>query len=134
MRVKITIRVERERQEEATSLARSLGRGKLLASEEGTSINDFSGEGGRGYANSNQRKGDCVDLILTRGEGANNPKNLADVVHGRPPTFRVRPSFRLRQPLCWEADASPHLASLGKQAHVLFPSGEPSQRGLARAA
>ena len=30
-----------------------------------------------------------MDLILTRGEGAHN---LADVVHGRPPTFRVRPS------------------------------------------
>ena len=87
---------------------------------------------GGGYPNSDQRKGGCVDLILTRGEGANSPKNLADVVHGRPPTFRVRP-FRLRQPL-WEEDASPHLASLGKQAHVLFPSGEPSQRGLARAA
>ena len=74
------------------------------------------------------------EIAWIGGEGAHNPKNFADVVHGRPPTFRVRPSFRLRQPLCWEADASPHLASLGKQAHVLFPSGEPSQRGLARAA
>lgn len=48
-----------------------------------------------------------MDLVVTRGEGVHNTKNFADVVHGRPPTFRVRPSL-------YGLDASPHLASLGK--------------------
>ena len=34
-----------------------------------------------GYPNADQRQGDCVDLLLTRGrEGVNNPKNLADII------------------------------------------------------
>ena len=38
------------------------------------------GEGG-GWLNSDQRKGGCVDLVLTRGrEGVKNPENLTDVI------------------------------------------------------
>ena len=46
----------------------------------GRCTNDiFSGGGGQPI--SDQRKGGCVDLALTRGrEGVQNPENLADVI------------------------------------------------------
>ena len=34
-----------------------------------------------GYPISDQRKKGCVDLVLTRGEGVQNPENLADVIY-----------------------------------------------------
>ena len=52
----------------------------------GPLTNDFSrvGEGG-GWLNSDQRKGGCVNLVLTRGrEGVQNLENLADVICASP--------------------------------------------------
>ena len=47
----------------------------------GPFTNDVSREGeGGGLLISDERKGGCVDLVLTRGEGVQNPKNLADVI------------------------------------------------------
>ena len=51
----------------------------------GPFTNDVSrvGEEG-GLPISEERKGGCVDLVLTRGEGVRNPENLADVICERP--------------------------------------------------
>ena len=48
----------------------------------GPFTNDVSREGeGGGWPISDERKGGCVDLVLTRGrEGVQNPENLADVI------------------------------------------------------
>ena len=48
----------------------------------GRCTNDVcSGRGGGGQPISDQRKGGCVNLVLTRGrEGVQNPENLADVI------------------------------------------------------
>ena len=43
--------------------------------------------GGGGLPISDKREGGCVDLVLTRGEGVQNPKNLADVICERPLTM-----------------------------------------------
>ena len=52
----------------------------------GPFTNDVRREGeGGGWPISDQRKGGCVDLVLTRGrEGVQNPDNLADVICERP--------------------------------------------------
>ena len=52
----------------------------------GPFTNDVSREGeGGGWPISDERKGGCVDLVLTRGrEGVQNPENLADVICERP--------------------------------------------------
>ena len=52
----------------------------------GPFTNDVSREGeGGGWPISDERKGGCVDLVLTRGrEGVQNPKNLAYVICERP--------------------------------------------------
>ena len=45
-----------------------------------TSLERERGEEG-GWPISDERKGGCVDLVLTRGrEGVQNPENLADVI------------------------------------------------------
>ena len=50
----------------------------------GPFTNDVSREGeGGGWPISDERKGGCVDLVLTRG-GVKNPENLADVICERP--------------------------------------------------
>ena len=36
--------------------------------------------GGGGNPKSDKRKGGCVDLIVTRGEGVKNPENITDVI------------------------------------------------------
>ena len=56
-------------------------------SNKGPFTNDVSREGeGGGWPISDERKGGCVDLVLTRGrEGVQNPENLADVICERPP-------------------------------------------------
>ena len=41
------------------------------------------GKGG-GWPNSDKRRGGCVEMVLTRGEGNQNPENLADVICDRP--------------------------------------------------
>ena len=44
--------------------------------------NDVSREGeGGGWPISDERRRGCVDLVLTRGEGVQNPKNFADVLY-----------------------------------------------------
>ena len=55
-------------------------------SDRGPFTNDVSREGeGGGWPISDERKGGCVDLVLTRGrEGVQNPENLADVICERP--------------------------------------------------
>jgi len=55
----------------------------------GPFTNDVSREGeGGGWPISDERKGGCVDLVLTRGrEGVQNPQNLADVICERPLSF-----------------------------------------------
>ena len=51
----------------------------------GPFTNDVSREGeGGGWPISDERKRGCVNLVLTRGEGVQNPKNLADVICERP--------------------------------------------------
>ena len=52
----------------------------------GPFTNDVSKEGeGGGWPISDERRGGCVDLVLTRGrEGVKNPENLADVICERP--------------------------------------------------
>ena len=60
----------------------------LLSSQKGPFTNDVSKEGeGGGWPISDERRGGCVDLVLTRGrEGVKNPENLADVICERPPS------------------------------------------------
>ena len=51
----------------------------------GPFTNDVSREGeGGGWPISDERKGGCMNLVLTRGEGVQNPKNLADVICEQP--------------------------------------------------
>ena len=52
----------------------------------GPFTNDVSKEGeGGGWPISDERRGGCVDLVLTRvREGFKNPENLADVICERP--------------------------------------------------
>ena len=51
----------------------------------GPFTNDISREGeAGGWLISDERKGGCVDLVLTRGGGGPNPENLADVIYERP--------------------------------------------------
>ena len=66
---------------------RRLGGGRTFL-HLGPFTNDVSREGeGGGWPISDERKGGCVDLVLTRGrEGVQNPENLADVIYVWPKT------------------------------------------------
>ena len=44
----------------------------------------FTNDVRRDWGISDQRKGGCMDLVLTREEGVQNPKNLEDVICERP--------------------------------------------------
>ena len=55
-------------------------------SASGTCTNDVNREGeGGGWPISDNRRGGCMDWVLTGGEGVQNPENLADVICERPP-------------------------------------------------
>ena len=58
------------------------GSSEIIPHSKGTCTYDVCSEGeGGGWLNSDQRKGGCVDLILTRErEGVKNHANLANVI------------------------------------------------------
>ena len=63
----------------------------------GSFTNDVRREGeGGGWPISDDSKGGCVYLVLTRGrEGVQNPGNLADVICERPLTLFSRPMTQM---------------------------------------
>ena len=56
-----------------------------MQQHKGPFTNDISREGeAGGWLISDERKGGCVDLVLTGREGVKNPKNLVDIICEQP--------------------------------------------------
>ena len=70
---------------------------------------------GRGWLNSDQRKGGCVNLVLTRGrEGVQNLENLADIICASPLCVTFALEAGTKEGLAHDLRTASRCAKLGR--------------------